>query len=177
MQVDLRGRLDCGMHRLPPLPPFIPNTGPSDGSREVIITCFPMRASPCVSPMEVTVLPSPLSRRRGGCDKDQLATPRECAVVQQSQADLSAIRANLFEIFSGSSSFLTISRIGRRDLAMFLFACHSRGLAPQSTFRGMPKATGGSLSPNNATRATRSAFLEYHPAMATNSPFAGYAAR
>ncbi len=37
----------------------MPKTGPSEGSREVMMAFFPMRASPCVSPMEVTVLPSP----------------------------------------------------------------------------------------------------------------------
>src|SRR3989442_12473539 len=43
----------------PAAPPFIPKTGPRDGSREVMTTFLPMWARPCVRLMEVTVLPSP----------------------------------------------------------------------------------------------------------------------
>ena len=47
---------------LPPpvAPPFCPNTGPSDGSRSAATALWPRLTSPCVSPMVVTVLPSPL---------------------------------------------------------------------------------------------------------------------
>jgi len=43
----------------PAAPPFMPNTGPSDGSREVMIAVLPIFSRPCTRPMEVTVLPSP----------------------------------------------------------------------------------------------------------------------
>ena len=37
----------------------MPNTGPSEGSRDVMIALFPIFSSPCTRPIEVTVLPSP----------------------------------------------------------------------------------------------------------------------
>jgi hypothetical protein len=37
----------------------MPNTGPKEGSREVMMALWPIRSKPWVSPMEVTVLPSP----------------------------------------------------------------------------------------------------------------------
>src|ERR1700744_920855 len=37
----------------------MPNTGPSDGSREERIARFPIASNPCASPIDVTVLPSP----------------------------------------------------------------------------------------------------------------------
>ena len=43
----------------PAAPPFMPKTGPSEGSREVMMARLPMRSRPCTRPMEVTVLPSP----------------------------------------------------------------------------------------------------------------------
>ena len=43
----------------PAAPPFIPNTGPSDGSRSAAAARTPMRFSPSVSPTVVVVLPSP----------------------------------------------------------------------------------------------------------------------
>src|SRR5882762_3415452 len=46
--------------RPPPVaPPFIPKTGPIEGSREVMTTFLPMCARPWVRLMEVTVFPSP----------------------------------------------------------------------------------------------------------------------
>ena len=43
----------------PAAPPFMPNTGPRDGSLRAAITFFPILRSPSVSPTEVVVLPSP----------------------------------------------------------------------------------------------------------------------
>ena len=43
----------------PAAPPFMPKTGPSEGSREERIARLPMRSSPWTRPMEVTVFPSP----------------------------------------------------------------------------------------------------------------------
>ena len=44
----------------PPVPPpLIPKIGPSDGSRSVAAAFLPIFPSPCVSAMEVVVLPSP----------------------------------------------------------------------------------------------------------------------
>ena len=46
--------------RPPPVPPpFMPKSGPSDGSRIARTARFPILASPSVSPIEVVVLPSP----------------------------------------------------------------------------------------------------------------------
>ncbi len=46
--------------RPPPVaPPFMPNDGPSDGSRNARQADSPIRASPWASPMLVVVLPSP----------------------------------------------------------------------------------------------------------------------
>ena len=46
--------------RPPPVaPPFIPKTGPSDGSRSAIIAFLPMRLSASPRPTVVVVLPSP----------------------------------------------------------------------------------------------------------------------
>ncbi len=43
----------------PAAPPFMPKTGPSEGSREEMMARLPMRSRPWTRPMEVTVLPSP----------------------------------------------------------------------------------------------------------------------
>jgi len=43
----------------PAAPPLIPNTGPMDGSRSVLITFLPILAKPWVNPIFITVLPSP----------------------------------------------------------------------------------------------------------------------
>ena len=43
----------------PAAPPFIPNTGPRDGSRKHATGRLPMLPSPWVSPTSVVVLPSP----------------------------------------------------------------------------------------------------------------------
>ncbi|MBA7581771.1 hypothetical protein ES708_23682 [subsurface metagenome] len=43
----------------PAAPPFIPKTGPIEGSLKVLITFLPILANPWPNPMEVTVLPSP----------------------------------------------------------------------------------------------------------------------
>ncbi len=43
----------------PAAPPFMPNTGPKEGSRRATTTSLPMRFSPSASPMVVVVLPSP----------------------------------------------------------------------------------------------------------------------
>ncbi len=46
--------------RPPPVaPPFCPKTGPSEGSRNAATAVNPRRTRPWVSPMVVTVLPSP----------------------------------------------------------------------------------------------------------------------
>ena len=43
----------------PAAPPFMPNTGPSDGSRSPTKTFLPMRRIPSARPIVVVVLPSP----------------------------------------------------------------------------------------------------------------------
>ena len=43
----------------PVAPPFIPNSGPMDGSLSARATRLPMRAKPWASPIETVVLPSP----------------------------------------------------------------------------------------------------------------------
>lgn len=43
----------------PGAPPFIPKTGPSEDSRQVMIDRLPMRSSLCISPLRVIVFPSP----------------------------------------------------------------------------------------------------------------------
>ena len=43
----------------PVAPPFIPNTGPSEGSRRVKIDFFPNTRKPSASPIDVVVFPSP----------------------------------------------------------------------------------------------------------------------
>ena len=58
MQINFFARLDF-RKAAPAAPPFIPNTGPSDGSREVITTFLPSSARPWVRLIAVTVLPSP----------------------------------------------------------------------------------------------------------------------
>ncbi len=43
----------------PAAPPFIPNTGPNDGSLITTVALTPILLSPSVSPIEVVVFPSP----------------------------------------------------------------------------------------------------------------------
>ncbi len=60
--VKCRLMASLGMTReLPPptAPPLSPNNGPSEGSRSAPMALTPIFASPSVSPMVVTVLPSP----------------------------------------------------------------------------------------------------------------------
>ena len=44
----------------PPVPPpFIPKTGPKDGSLKLVTADFPSLFNPCVNPIAVVVFPSP----------------------------------------------------------------------------------------------------------------------
>ncbi len=43
----------------PVAPPFIPKTGPKEGSLKQPIVLFPIRFNPSVNPIEIVVLPSP----------------------------------------------------------------------------------------------------------------------
>ena len=59
VEIDLLRGSPTGELPPPAAPPFMPNTGPNDGSREERIARLPIFASPCTNPIEVTVLPSP----------------------------------------------------------------------------------------------------------------------
>ena len=82
VQVDLLGGLD--LRRPPPAaPPFMPNTGPSDGSREERIARLPIFSSPCTRPIEVTVLPSPETVGVVAVTRISLPPRLNRAIVQQ----------------------------------------------------------------------------------------------
>ena len=43
----------------PVAPPFIPKTGPNEGSRKTTVVCLPILLSPSDNPIEMVVFPSP----------------------------------------------------------------------------------------------------------------------
>src|SRR5690242_9355554 len=96
----------------------MPNTGPSDGSREVMTTFLPMCARPCVRLMAVTVLPSPAAV--GVVAVTMISLPRRLkeGSERSSRRTLPLSEPICSKYLSGSSSLRATSRIGRRVLDM-----------------------------------------------------------
>ena len=89
---------------LPPpvAPPFMPNTGPSDGSRSAATALWPSLTSPCVRPMVLTVLPSPLVV--GVMAVTRISLPRRVGKpLERLEADLGDVAAVGFEQVVGQT--------------------------------------------------------------------------
>src|SRR3984957_20154997 len=98
----------------PAAPPFIPNTGPSDGSREERIARLPITSSPCTSPIDVTVLPSP--ETVGVVAVTRISLPPRLNLPSFSSSRLNFPLTGLRFSYrsSGKSSLAAIASIGNR---------------------------------------------------------------
>src|SRR5215813_14570347 len=91
----------------------MPKTGPREGLRDVIMTFLLRRASPWVSPMAVTVLPSPEAVGEVAVTRMSLPRRLNWGSSSSSRRTLPLVRPSGSKYSSGILSLRATSRIGR----------------------------------------------------------------
>ena len=96
----------------PAAPPFIPKTGPKEGSLKTTVACFPILFNPSVKPIETVVFPSPA----GVGVKAVTNTKLFFSTFSSSIKDKGSFALNFPNISKSSSSTFNF-------LAMFFMCC------------------------------------------------------
>ena len=89
----------------PAAPPFVPNTGPSEGSRIATIPFVPRRFRAWPSPT-VVGLPLPVARRRDPRDEDELPLLPLARALDGLESDLRAVVSFQDEVVPGEPDVL-----------------------------------------------------------------------